>query len=322
MVPRLQSVLSGSALSLDQRALTGVDLGNIRLSLSSSNPDKLLSPSLYHKPKRHAAVLLGLCNTNLIDGPGLIFTLRSQKMRTHPGEISFPGGHEDPGIDQSLLGTALREAHEEIGIMPHQIEFLGSLEPVFNNAGSTLVWPFVVFIHSLDRAQSAPSPNPIPMIPRLMSNSSTEPLQSPKLVDLHGKHQAAEVDLVFQISLKSLLEPETQSSSSFRGDITRPYLEWDVRSEIIRARNNPNPTDRLMTTSSLTNYKLWGLTAWFIKWDCLSYSSFPNFPVFWGGSADHVHPFNPVYILSSPAHSCTRSDSYDFPSRRTVKSGQ
>jgi 8-oxo-dGTP pyrophosphatase MutT (NUDIX family) len=58
--------------------------------------------------------------------------------------FSFPGGHQDPGIDQSLLGTALREAHEEVGLTPQQIEYLGSLEPLVSNSGSTLVWPFVV----------------------------------------------------------------------------------------------------------------------------------------------------------------------------------
>ncbi|WAQ85770.1 hypothetical protein PtA15_6A399 [Puccinia triticina] len=248
--------------------LTGVDLANIRLALSSSsssNQKRMTTPRIEPPAQttRHAAVLLGLCNTG-DRGPGLILTVRSQKMRTHPGEISFPGGHQDPQIDQSLLGTALREAHEEVGLVPQQMELLGSLEPLVSNSGSTLVWPFVVFIHSLEH-QSAFS-TPAPMIPRLMSPLATKPLRSPALEDFRGKHQVAEVELVFQISLAALLEPDRQSPSSFRNDPQRPYLEWNVEPEIFSARNNAAYTrpPEGPTNTSPTNHKLWGLTGWLI----------------------------------------------------------
>jgi hypothetical protein len=89
----LSSILAGSSslVGLDRLSpLTGVDLANIRLALSSSSANRNLETSPLVEPqgliKRHAAVLLGLCNIHNL-GPGLILTMRSQKMRTHPGEI-------------------------------------------------------------------------------------------------------------------------------------------------------------------------------------------------------------------------------------------
>ncbi|KNZ48263.1 uncharacterized protein VP01_578g4 [Puccinia sorghi] len=258
----LSSVLAGFRLvGLDRLApLTGVDLANIRSALSSSSRvPKFSSPT----PTRHAAVLLGLCNTTE-HGPGMILTVRSQNMRMHPGEISFPGGHHDPEVDQSLLGTALREAHEEVGLIPQQIEYLGSLEPLASNSGSTLVWPFVVFVHLLDRPESAFSKARTPMVPRLMSRQAAEPMRSPGLENLHGNHQVAEVELVFQVSLTTLLEPHRQKPSYFRNDPQRPYLEWNLEPEIVSAKNAAAPNHSSQRPPTTTN-RLWGLTGWLIK---------------------------------------------------------
>lgn len=240
--------------------LTGVDLAHIRSALSSSSRvPKSSSPFI---PTRHAAVLLGLCNTPE-HGPALILTVRSRNMRMHPGEISFPGGHHDPEVDQSLLGTALREAHEEVGLIPQQMEYLGSLEPLLSNSGSTTVWPFVVFVHSLERPESGLSTARTPMVPRLMSRQTAEPMRSPGLESLHGKHQVAEVELVFQVSLTTLLEPDRQKPSRFRNDPHRPYLEWNLRPEIVSASNAAAPSHSPQHPSA-TTYRLWGLTGWLI----------------------------------------------------------
>ncbi|HPG23300.1 MAG TPA: CoA pyrophosphatase, partial [Amaricoccus sp.] len=48
-------------------------------------------------------------------------------LRHHPGQIAFPGGKQDPG-DGSALGAALREAREEIGLGPEQVEILGHFD--------------------------------------------------------------------------------------------------------------------------------------------------------------------------------------------------
>jgi 8-oxo-dGTP pyrophosphatase MutT (NUDIX family) len=63
------------------------------------------------------------------EDPGLVFTKRRADLRRHAGEISFPGGRQDPG-DADLVATALREAQEEIGLDPAAVELSGALPPV------------------------------------------------------------------------------------------------------------------------------------------------------------------------------------------------
>jgi 8-oxo-dGTP pyrophosphatase MutT (NUDIX family) len=74
--------------------------------------------------------------------PSLLFTERTSSMSRHPGEVSFPGGLQDPE-DADLAATALREAHEEIGLDPTLTELLGALPPVHTHVSGILVTPFV-----------------------------------------------------------------------------------------------------------------------------------------------------------------------------------
>ena len=62
------------------------------------------------------------------DGPEIMFVERAAGMRTHAGQIAFPGGAADPG-DSDLADTALREAAEETGVDRAGIEVLGVLPP-------------------------------------------------------------------------------------------------------------------------------------------------------------------------------------------------
>ncbi|HEY8489493.1 MAG TPA: CoA pyrophosphatase [Dehalococcoidia bacterium] len=59
--------------------------------------------------------------------PHLIFTVRTDLVEHHKGQISFPGGTADPG-DPDLRWTALRETQEEIGVRPEDVEILGRLD--------------------------------------------------------------------------------------------------------------------------------------------------------------------------------------------------
>ncbi|WP_166269333.1 NUDIX hydrolase [Marinobacter caseinilyticus] len=73
--------------------------------------------------------------------PEIIFTLRSDNLSTHRGQVSFPGGRRDAS-DASLEATALRESHEEIGLPPKEVEVIAPLSQVMSRYG-ILVTPYV-----------------------------------------------------------------------------------------------------------------------------------------------------------------------------------
>ncbi len=73
--------------------------------------------------------------------PALVFTRRAADLSRHAGEISFPGGLQDPG--ETLIETALRESREEIDLDPAVVEIVGALPPVPVRVSSILVVPFV-----------------------------------------------------------------------------------------------------------------------------------------------------------------------------------
>jgi 8-oxo-dGTP pyrophosphatase MutT (NUDIX family) len=80
-----------------------------------------------HPPFSHAAVLVPLFQK---DGDcHLLFTKRSEEVKYHKGEISFPGGVVDEE-DRELINTALREAHEEIGLKESDVQIIGVLDDI------------------------------------------------------------------------------------------------------------------------------------------------------------------------------------------------
>jgi 8-oxo-dGTP pyrophosphatase MutT (NUDIX family) len=90
-----------------------------------------------------AAVLVPLYR--LGDDLGVVLTRRRDDLRNHAGQIAFPGGRRDPE-DASLVATALREAHEEIGLDPGGVHVLGALQPTPTIATNFTVYPFVGLI--------------------------------------------------------------------------------------------------------------------------------------------------------------------------------
>jgi 8-oxo-dGTP pyrophosphatase MutT (NUDIX family) len=87
-----------------------------------------------------AAVLLPLYGRP--EEPGLVFTERRADLRRHAGEISFPGGRMDEA-DADLAATALREAHEEIGLDPSRVELGEELPTTGTFVTGYRIHPFV-----------------------------------------------------------------------------------------------------------------------------------------------------------------------------------
>lgn len=77
--------------------------------------------------------------------PHAIFTRRRADLRRHAGEISFPGGRQDPE-DSGLEETALREAEEEIGLPRTEVSLLDALPPTSTFVTNYLIHPFVGLI--------------------------------------------------------------------------------------------------------------------------------------------------------------------------------
>ena len=98
-----------------------------------------------------AAVLIAITDRA---EPGVILTVRREDMRTHAGQVAFPGGKQEPG-DATPLAAALREAEEEIALRADQVEVLGGLDP-HETVTSFAVRPFVGLIDPGFRAVPDP----------------------------------------------------------------------------------------------------------------------------------------------------------------------
>ncbi len=93
---------------------------------------------------RKSAVLIPLIKQD--NKIKIIFTLRSSKLRSHSGQISFPGGRAELG--ETPIMTALRESKEEIGL-PYQItKVIGTLSNLFVPPSNSVITPVVAFIEN------------------------------------------------------------------------------------------------------------------------------------------------------------------------------
>jgi 8-oxo-dGTP pyrophosphatase MutT (NUDIX family) len=71
----------------------------------------------------------------------VVYTLRSQDLPSHKGQVAFPGGKRD-GLEESLE-TALRESAEEIGIVPSEVRIVGAIDDVSTMAGRFIITPWI-----------------------------------------------------------------------------------------------------------------------------------------------------------------------------------
>jgi len=127
---------SGESLIITRHAA----IDKLRRTLKQTDPEDRLA---YDGNSRAAAVLVPI-----VDHDGelhLVFIRRSDSVESHRGQVAFPGGRVDPS-DTSLMHTALREAHEEVGIEPTVVDVLGGFPTISTVANPILVAPFVGFL--------------------------------------------------------------------------------------------------------------------------------------------------------------------------------
>jgi 8-oxo-dGTP pyrophosphatase MutT (NUDIX family) len=91
---------------------------------------------------RPAAVLMALSHTD--DGPGLLLIERAASMRTHAGQVAFPGGAADPD-DADPAATALREAAEEVGLDPATVVPAATLPALYLPPSGFVVRPVLAW---------------------------------------------------------------------------------------------------------------------------------------------------------------------------------
>ncbi len=96
-------------------------------------------PRMIREDLPEAGILVPV--TRNANNPEIILTRRAEHLSTHKGQVAFPGGKFDHE-DGTILNTALRECHEEIGIAPEQVQVVGQLSQVVSLHGIR-VTPFV-----------------------------------------------------------------------------------------------------------------------------------------------------------------------------------
>ena len=188
-----------------------VDIGRIQAALASARRDSSdfdLNPGLalpQGRSLRPAAVLIGLWDGP--DGDRLILTKRASHLQHHPGQIAFPGGKLDQN-DTGLEATALREAQEEIGLPPNQVQLLGRL-PAHETVTGFQITPILGHIRA----------------------------------DFKAVPQPGEVDEVFTVPLGHVLDPANYRIERrlWRGEWRHfyavpygPYYIWGATARILR----------------------------------------------------------------------------------------
>ena len=93
-------------------------------------------------PKRNSAVLIALYEKK--DQVTVILTRRTKEMRSHSGEVSFPGGGQEP--DENLWHTAVREANEEIDLNVSLVRRIGELDHLTTISSQSRIVPYVAVL--------------------------------------------------------------------------------------------------------------------------------------------------------------------------------
>ena len=128
---------------VDQNRLLPTALADRFASPPPWYPELVSEPRFSERAPSHASVLIPLV---MRDRLTVLLTERTQHLSSHSGQIAFPGGKADPD-DHDPIATALREAHEEIGLDGTFVQVLGTL-PIYTTGSAYFVTPVVALVRS------------------------------------------------------------------------------------------------------------------------------------------------------------------------------
>ena len=151
---------------------------------------------------RRSAVLIALFNRESADGsaddrrsgdvsptshvtPTFPAIVRTEDGRPHSGQIALPGGATEDG-EEFPVGTALREAHEEIGIAPESIRVLGALTPLYIPVSNFTVTPVVGVIHDRRSPVYVPDPREVADVITVRLDCLRDSVSSASFNTAHG----------------------------------------------------------------------------------------------------------------------------------------
>lgn len=150
-IPRPESWHLGAPAPWEGKERTAFTLEALESAISGYNSRTLTDET---KEQRRSAVLIPVyCSAQ--DELHVILTRRSAMMKHHTHEVSFPGGNQEPE-DQDLWATAIREAHEEIGLNPELPRFVGTLDSFVTVGSNSLVTPFVGILDTIPALEANP----------------------------------------------------------------------------------------------------------------------------------------------------------------------
>lgn len=92
----------------------------------------------------------------------VVLIKRPEWLPSHQGEIAFPGGKVEPGVDADVRAAALREAHEEIGLVPESVEVVARLDGLVTVSSAFTIHPFVGLL--AERPEFVPDPSEVDRI--------------------------------------------------------------------------------------------------------------------------------------------------------------
>ena len=215
-------------------------IGRLTKALAALAPESCLTPDV----ERVGAVLVLLEATGNGDTM-LVYTRRRDDLRSHPGQISFPGGRVDPG--ETVEQAAVREAHEEVALDPEAVSLIGRL-PAFYIPPSRFWMQAVVarwdHPHDLRAAEAEVAAVLHVPLSRLLDPASWRSVQLSAAGwswawDLGGGHLLWGATAILTAFILGLLDPEWSGGIGPADLPDREVRPWEGEGRVVDRRTAP-----------------------------------------------------------------------------------